>query len=135
MTITNGDDAQTFHYRTTSAEQRDLLIELLNFSKEVAQKSAASKSENLTNPNYIRKKSEKSVEDILNIVCKNNPNPNSPERSLKLLLNDRILPIAPLFQCEVMKKSGSIITFEKKVWLTIGCSTIIISKYFLFFDY
>lgn len=129
MTITDGDDPQTFHFRTASGEHRDLLIELLNFSKEAAQKRSASKSENLTNPNFVRKKSEKSIEDILSIICKNSSNQNpTSDRSLKLLLNDRILPIAPLFQCEVLKKSGSIIVFEKKAWLTIGCSNIIISK-------
>jgi len=74
----------------------------------------------LTNP---EKTSEQVVENMLGVQMGSQ---NNIGKSLKLLMNDRIIPAKQIFQCEIFTKNN-FLSSQKKFWLHVGTSQILIS--------
>lgn len=125
LSIDNGDGLQTHHYQIKYWQQRDLLIELILFSKYAERKRTAMKSERMENPNISLKDFDKSSDDIFSGFLEANLDSASLAKSLRMLSNDSVIPHKHLFQCQVYKKRSM---FDKKTWMTIGTSNIILSE-------
>lgn len=126
LSIDNGYGLQTHHYQIKYWQQRDLLIELIMFSKYAAQKRATMKSERMENPNISLRDFDKSSDDIVSNFIEANLTSATMAKSLRMLSNDSVIPQKHLFQCQVYKKRS---VFDKKTWMTIGTSNIILSQY------
>lgn len=108
-------------------QQRDLFLELLIFARQLAKNRTKIDSENMTNPNYDFNH-KKSAKGFLKNFLKAGAAASVDEKSLKVMTNDRIAPPKILFQCQVTKKSSGLRSSEKKMWLFVGVTSIVISK-------
>jgi len=108
-------------------QQRDLFLEMLLFARQLSKKKAIVESENMTNPNY-QFSPRRTAKGFLKNFLKAEAMSASEEKSLKALTNDRIAPPKVLFKCQVTKKIGGLRGSEKRMWLFVGVTSILISK-------
>ncbi len=109
------------------ASQRELFLEVLLFARQLAQKKTVTDSENMTNPNH-ELETQKSVKKFLKKLLKVETLAPLDSKTFKVLSNDRITPTKILYKCQVFKKGGGLLSSEKKMWLFLGVTSIIISK-------
>ena len=127
LTLNDASDVLTTHYQVKYPKQRDLLMKLLSYSQQFVKKRNAIESERMKNPNVSDfSVSKKSVNES---VLKTELPSALQSKALKPILSDRIAPPKILFKCSVFKKSGGLLSSEKKLFFFLGISTIIITRY------
>lgn len=131
LTLSESNDVKTWHYKMKYHQQRDLFLEMLIFARQLAKRRTIVDSENITNPNY-QITSKKSAKGFLKNFLKAEAMSTSDEKSLKTMMNDRIAPPKILFKCQVTKKVSGLRASEKRMWLFVGVTNILISKYNIF---
>ena len=117
----------THHYQLRHAEQRDLLIELVQFSKSAEQKRSMMRNEKFTHPNDYRERTPDSI--IMGIINGRKSSTGRDPNELKLLQNDRVVPLKMLLQKEIIQKRKSgLLNNDRRLWLTVGTGSIILSQ-------
>lgn len=134
MAITEHNESKLLSYKVFHSKHRDLLLELLWYAREVSRMKLFEKQEKVENPNVntnFTPSGERLYTDIASFLGKEVKELDHIDHStcqIKLIRNDRILPPNILFKCPIVKKSNGLFSNDKKFWLILGLTQVLIAS-------